>query len=628
MAKLIDRNPETSRYTPFSLMEYTSAMTEDTGIRIIESRKAYSASVNPTTKTITIPAIDYSKPMTRDRYRITKGYIDHEIAHMLYPDLSYLGTTQDSTLFNIANLIDDIRIETIHAKNYIGIGEDFHYLNQFFYDKERVFNRDHLNSKSFPAIIGSIAITYYGIRHTESFNEEVYYFLDHEIFPLIDGHINASIPNALKTAEQMAERIRNFLESDETSSLPQSSTETSKLGNSDNESEDITSNNANNYEDNGESTKEYESVKVSYSNISEDVTKSESSNVDTSDDISDCETINSAISENETKEPTGCDISSHMVKRIEKGSPFNPHQRDTIADYRDTITDLSDHRCRFPGVNTELYQLVCKEYAPVISAYRNMFGSFLISTARCRTLKTYEGKFNHRDVARIATSLNPRMFTRTEEGRQFGYDVSLLMDCSGSMSGFPLKGRSDSRMVKAYETLVILTEALYGLSDINLEILAFTADTRYEPGMYSAYSDSCNNQLFILKSFTSLSVGALPFFPSYHLQYDLSCNNFDIGAIKLASIRLRQMPSSNKKLLMVLSDGQPASEISHSDELLKAYVKELSHVHPVLGIGLENPDIEQYYPGGVNINDLTELSGQIFTSIRNFLIGTMNHSMN
>jgi cobalamin biosynthesis protein CobT len=216
------------------------------------------------------------------------------------------------------------------------------------------------------------------------------------------------------------------------------------------------------------------------------------------------------------------------------------------------------------------------------------------------------------------------MFTRTVEGRQFSYDVSLLMDCSGSMGDFSPKGRGSERIEKAYESLVILAEALRGLPDINLEILAFTADMRYTPDMPEAWSYSCNNQLFILKSFSNRSVGALPYFPSYHREYNLSRNNFDIGAIKLASVRLRQMPASNRKLLIVLSDGQPASDISRSEELLKSYIEELSRVHPILGIGLENPDIEQYYPGGVNINDLSELSSQVFTGIRNFLVCRIN----
>jgi hypothetical protein len=83
------------------------------------------------------------------------------------------------------------------------------------------------------------------------------------------------------------------------------------------------------------------------------------------------------------------------------------------------------------------------------------------------------------------------------------------------------------------------------------------------------------------------------------------------------------MPSRNRKLLIVLSDGQPSSDISTGTEILKSYVEELSRVHPVMGIGLENPYIGQCYPNSVNINNLSELSGQVFTGIRQFLISQM-----
>jgi hypothetical protein len=611
MAKHSGLDLDHPRYTPFSLMEYAAAMTEDTGIRITESRSAKTASVNPKTKAITIPAIDYSKPMTRDRYRITKGYIDHEIAHMLYPDYSYIsGATHDKTVFNLANLIDDIRIETAHSKNYVGIGEDFHHLNQSFYDRDRVFNRSNLGEKSIHAIMGTTAITYFGISHAEPFNREVFDFLNREVFPLIDEHIKSPKPNALNTAEDISERIHNFLESDNEPSPSEPESGSGESGSPDTGS--------------GEPNPKSETTSSENNESSQD-SKGENNKAD--GQPSGSESSDPDEPEPESPEPTGCDIASFMAKEIEDDSSIVPYRSDTIADYHDTITNLSDPKCSFSGANTDLYELVCKEFAPVISAYRTMFGSILISTAHRRTLKTYEGKFNHREVARIATSLTPRLFTHKTEGRQHGYDVSLLMDCSGSMGCFQLEERSQ-KIVKAYETLVVLAESLRGLPDINLEILAFTADNRYEPGMPTSVEDACNSQLFILKPFLNPSVGALPYFPSYHQQYELPYNNFDIGAIKYSSLRLRKMPSTNRKLLIVLSDGQPASKISYSDELLKSYVTELSQVHPILGIGLENPGIDSYYPGGVNVNDLSELSSQVFSSIRNFLINTMNSQAN
>jgi cobalamin biosynthesis protein CobT len=609
MKKQIDLDFEQSRYTPFSLMEYTSAMTEETGIRVIESSSAETASVDPITKTIIIPAVDYSKPMTRERYRITKGYIDHEIAHMLYPDTSYLGRS-NNVVFNIANLIDDIRIESLHAKNYVGIDEDFHNLNQVFYDDEHFFNRDNLPEKSLSSIMGTIALSYFGIKHKEPFNQEVFDFLNKDVFPIIDNHIRNPSPNALNTAEQIEKLINDFLKQESSPiQIKISSSEKDNTGTAD-KTDTFQS------DDRESESKEQSGSPTAGSSSGNAENKTE-------------KTESTTEQKEQNKEASGCDVSSHMVKRIGIGSTFTPPSKNTIGEYHDTVADLADNKCLSASMtaNTNLYQLICNEYKAVISSYRNMFGSFLISTSRCRVLKTYAGKFNHRDVVHAVTSSNPRIFTREIKGRQFGYDVSLLMDCSGSMGNFSGDIHTcSSKIDMAYKTLVILAEALHGLSGINFEILAFTADSQYKPGWSRAKHDRCNNQLFILKAFNDNSIGALPYFPSYHRDYDLPQNNFDIGAIKLSSRRLRLMPSENRKLLIVLSDGQPSSEISHGTALLRSYVEELSHIHPIMGIGLENPLIEKCYPEAVNLTDLSELGGHIFNCIKAFLIKQMRYS--
>jgi len=461
--------------------------------------------------------------------------------------------------------------------------------------------------------LGTLALSYFGIKHKESFNQEIFDFLNKDVFPIINQHIRNKVPNALNTASHIAKLIHDFLKQ-ETSSSRMNSGFDCAGGSSDSNPtvKGNTENKAYNDSHDHNEPESEESVSALTADISSNNSHSENSSIESSNEKP---TI--------CKETSGCDVSSLMAKQIEKDSIFIPPTKSTIGEYQDTIANLSDPKCfsMSKRANTDLYQLICSEYKSVILSYRNMFGIFLISTSRSRLLKTFAGKFNHRDVSHVASSPNPRIFTRRIEGRQFGYDVSLLMDCSGSMGGFSndiLKGCS--KIEKAYKTLVILAEALHGLSGINLEILAFTADSQFKPGWSVSKCKDCNNQLFILKSFNDHSTGALAYFPSYHTEYNFSRNNFDIGAIKLSSRRLRQMPSDNKKLLIVLSDGQPSSEISCGTDLLKSYVEELSRIHPIMGIGLNNPDIDKYYPGGININDLSELNGLISNSIKNFLV--------
>jgi hypothetical protein len=68
--------PMNTAYSPFSLHEYASGML-NVKVTVTEDDRASTASDNLKTRMITIPAIDYSKPIDESYYRLVKGWIDH-----------------------------------------------------------------------------------------------------------------------------------------------------------------------------------------------------------------------------------------------------------------------------------------------------------------------------------------------------------------------------------------------------------------------------------------------------------------------------------------------------------------------------------------------------------------------
>mgnify|MGYP006309112961 CR=1 FL=1 len=104
-------------YSPFSLHEYASGMLNEK-VTVIEDERASTASVNLKTRGITIPAIDYSQPIDESYYRLVKGWIDHESAHILFTPNKYTDGLScfPRHLRNLINLLEYIRIERLYAQ--------------------------------------------------------------------------------------------------------------------------------------------------------------------------------------------------------------------------------------------------------------------------------------------------------------------------------------------------------------------------------------------------------------------------------------------------------------------------------------------------------------------------------
>ena len=175
---------------------------------------------------------------------------------------------------------------------------------------------------------------------------------------------------------------------------------------------------------------------------------------------------------------------------------------------------------------------------------------------------------------------NGKIYKQRVPGKKVNTAVSILNDVSGSMSGSPID------MLRP--TLLVIADTLFSLK-IPFEILTFTTVrgrsvhittedrdiyNRFEPLRHTIVKDFNQNHLLARKLIPLIQA---------------SCNNIDNESVVWAARRLAER-NEQRKILFVLSDGQPAGHCTHYRLLgkdLKEQVKKIEKSGiEVVGIGL------------------------------------------
>jgi len=247
-----------------------------------------------------------------------------------------------------------------------------------------------------------------------------------------------------------------------------------------------------------------------------------------------------------------------------------------------------------------------------------------------RTMQ-YSGRLNASSLARLAVG-DTRVFRRREETRSKSYDVTLLIDASGSMNHSAGRGsltRFQTAMVAAYG----LGETLHRIG-VNFEILGFTTK-----GHTSAWSDECRRAerkhgvrfgridwiyMPIFKSFderwtpTTMNRIAAAFADGSFLR-----ENVDGECVQIAAQRLMSQKSEGK-LLIVLSDGSPACCSSNYASLNRhlrrsVQVAERSGIK-VVGVGVDTDVVRSFYDDYIVLNDVTKLPTEVVDQLQRVLL--------
>ena len=229
------------------------------------------------------------------------------------------------------------------------------------------------------------------------------------------------------------------------------------------------------------------------------------------------------------------------------------------------------------------------------------------------------GRINAPALHRVASG-DDRIFRQRYEIQSKATAVSLLVDCSGSMGGrrIALAGKAAFAMSSALERL-----------RIKHEVLGFT--TKDSGGFKTAMKGSSGIR------WARGHALYMPVFKGFDQRLDLDSRqrmaelvndprwlheNVDGECVMIAARRLAAVPNVERRILIVLSDGQPLCPPEpyilrkHLAQVVKQVEKEMS----VVGIGIESSAVKDYYSKSIVLNDLAELPATVMKQLSELLL--------
>lgn len=226
------------------------------------------------------------------------------------------------------------------------------------------------------------------------------------------------------------------------------------------------------------------------------------------------------------------------------------------------------------------------------------------------------GRLNRR---RLVPAIKGRdtVFTRKSMDFELNTAVQLVVDMSGSMSG--------SKIMLAQQSAILLGEALQKCN-VPFEVVGFTTTHQFCARISSALGIEPKDITFSrdepilfvnFKSFTERlhqSHGAIG-------NMGARSNNVDGESLLYAWESLSKRPE-RRKIMIVLSDGYPAFactahgyEDNRYHKHVKDVVKHISKSAEVLGIGIEDGAVSNFYPNHVVIRSAEQLPSLVLTKL-------------
>lgn len=267
------------------------------------------------------------------------------------------------------------------------------------------------------------------------------------------------------------------------------------------------------------------------------------------------------------------------------------------------------------------------------------------------------GKLDTKSLYKISTS--PKLFKRREARKNKHYAVSLVVDCSGSMGGSKIEMAAESARKISYHlskmdiphNVLIFHGTVEELKPMNskydehieTKILGETSQGSMASELHrhmfwfgNKTTPSTGKQKELLKFMATTQGGT----NTYNFQNELKRNlipfecsdacsyNTDAEALKIA--REKILKQTGKKLIIHLSDGQPApaqwnmespNHLGFSQEdfdLKKEVALTLASGVELYSIGIQSDEVNRFYPARrtCSINKLDQLYPHIIKLIR------------
>ena len=196
-----------------------------------------------------------------------------------------------------------------------------------------------------------------------------------------------------------------------------------------------------------------------------------------------------------------------------------------------------------------------------------------------------------------AGAIRQRVFHKNVQQFDLDTAVSILIDFSGSMG--------DSKMTHAIVSGAMLNDAIAKIG-VPVEVLGFTEWSTQDFYIFKTFKRKVTNEELIRRMCTGTHrMGG----------------NADGEAILWAYDRLVRQPNK-RKLLIVLSDGQPAGGNGDIVNFTKSVVNKIQDEHraEIYGIGIQSNAVKNYYKHHQVIHRANELEGAILNVIKKHIL--------
>ena len=319
------------------------------------------------------------------------------------------------------------------------------------------------------------------------------------------------------------------------------------------------------------------------------------------EEMADREQVTTYAPEKEIAESTATKMSSLEETDYDEDEMPREHRIDT--GYGDDAAKITWQTVRDDADSRRIYGKVVKTYKPYINALKRRFQ--LYGNDRKVIIRNQRrGKLDKRVLHRIPTgSLD--LFKVETVMQDKPLDVVILVDESGSMSGEKIR--------IARQACIILKEALEDNPKIDLWIFGHDADRGHEEGSTD------------LRIYTSPTIKDSP---TACGSMEAHANNRDSYAIYNIGERVMSESSSpaNKKLLIVLSDGQPCAEgyggaraMDHVKKMVGRLEAQNWSVIELGVYGISERDMDKMFKNWIYIPDMEDVPNKITQILKRVL---------
>ena len=575
-------------------------------------------------KEITLPSLPDNLEFTHEEVMTMRGLLDHEAGHVRHTNFDSVkkfGDTQSEQAFSIANTLEDMRLEKLVMEEYPGSQKNFHVMRESICAKELEFTRanpDLFTTITAPAI--QSAITRAGTLDYAGENNKAMYDDLPDRFKAW-GKKFSDLAKQCKSTEEilnLALAVEKLLEESTLNKKPEPMPEDGGKSESgkglDGDPEDFE------FDPNGDFTE----GKPSKGGKGQPVQAKDKQGNKMLEDIIEWAKDNTR---------------GKVDKFMKSAQPTGKDYRVLSTRWDEVYTKTSVNK-RKDSRQREMANAPAADYEKVKTQLGGLVNTMKAKLRRALMAKEsrdwdFAREFGRLDTKRIvAGSLgSPTVYKQRKDRLELDTAVHFLIDLSGSMSG--------SKCRVAMEATVAFSECLEG-TQIRYQVSGFDNSGGYGTDLSGLVSSARSSgkkyhryeplNIFKFKEFNqSLQLAKGPISTIHECA---SGNNSDRDAVVWAYQELLKRPEK-RKILFVLSDGQPANAVINiNDSLINDYgrgplVKGLKdaidecgqHGVECVGVGILTEHVKDIYPKSVTINRVDDLSGAIFNQLSNLLTG-------